>query len=106
MRSISKTLEVISLVGQVQKSVRDVKSAKERTAQLSLESKKRIQESDKQLRDSIDKHKVDIQNIEAHYAELNRIQQEEHDARMRAVEEEARMRDIEFERIMAECRRV
>lgn len=105
MRSISRTLEVISLAGQVQKSVREVKTAKDRTTQMRLESQKRIQESDKQLRDSISKHNADIQNIEAHYNELNRIQQEKHDEQMRAVEEEARIRDAEFERIMAECRR-
>lgn len=105
MRSISRTLEVISLAGQVQKSVREVKAAKERTTQMRIESQKRMQESDKQLRDSISRHDADIQNIEAHYDELNRIQQEKHDEQMRAAEEDARIRDAEFERIMAECRR-
>ena len=105
MRNISRALEVVSLIDHVQKSVREVKAEKERTVQMRLESEKRIQESDKQLRDSISRHDVDIQNINAHYDELNRIQQEKHDEQMRAAVEEARLRDIEFERIMAECRR-
>lgn len=105
MRNISRAIEVVSLIDHVQKSVREVKAEKERTVQMRLESEKRIQESDKQLRDSISRHDVDIQNINAHYDELNRIRQEEHDKKMRAAEEEARIRDAEFERIMAECRR-
>lgn len=108
MRSISRTLEVISLAGQVQKSVREVKAAKERTTQMRIESQKRMQESDKQLRDSISRHDADIQNIEAHYDELNRIQQEKHDEQMRAaVEEMARVNklmdenDASFDSMMA-----
>ena len=108
MRNISRALEVVSLIDHVHKSVREVKAEKERTVQMRLESEKRIQESDKQLRDSISRHDADIQNIEAHYDELNRIQQEKHDEQMRAaVEEMARVNklmdenDASFDSMMA-----